>query len=214
MNLIDRDFLLSPKRKRLSQGQSQSGFSKNQTNQMKLDKVFLPPFDCENEPYNSDYRMLDEDGGSPMQDSPLKARRYSRPPSSSSNQHKTLTRCEKDMGGMDDILRQDSNASPSSSCSQINTTIESNRNSILFSPESSSSSHSHSHSHGYEGGGAVTGTKAPLTGMKVPQRPNGSLQVSMNPMKRDMNLMRGGMIGGGKPCRNQILKKKCMQTLD
>jgi hypothetical protein len=62
MNLIDRDFLLSPKRKRLSQGQSQSGFSKNQANQIQLDKVFLPPFDCENELYNSDYRMLDEDG--------------------------------------------------------------------------------------------------------------------------------------------------------
>lgn len=65
-----------------------------------------------------------------MQDSPLKARRYSRPPSSVD--HKTLTRCDKYMKGMANIDRQES---PSSSFSQINTTIESNRDSLLFSPE-------------------------------------------------------------------------------
>ncbi len=49
-----------------------------------------------------------------MQDSPLKARRYSRPPSSVN--HKTLTRCDKDMKGMASIDRRES---PSSSFSQI-----------------------------------------------------------------------------------------------
>jgi hypothetical protein len=54
---------------------------------------------------------------------------------------------------------------------------------------------------------SVQNPLAAVTGMKAPQCPNGSLQVSMN-----LKIIE--MTGEGKPFRSQILKKKCMQTLD